>query len=46
MEGTVTTPAGLLDSDGRRVTIQDASAAVLLRLPTGAGRLPSARESG
>ena len=31
----MTTQAGLLDSDGRRVTIQDASAAVLLRLPSG-----------
>ncbi len=35
VEGTVTAPAGLLDGDGRRVTIQDASAAVLVRLPEG-----------
>lgn len=34
--GTVTAPAGLLDSDGRRVTIQDGSGAVLLRLPEAA----------
>lgn len=31
--GTVTAPAGLLDGDGRRVTIQDRSGAVLLRFP-------------
>lgn len=35
VEGTVTAPAGLLDGDGRRVTIQDASGAVLIRLPEG-----------
>lgn len=31
--GVVTSPRGLLDSDGRRVTIQDGQAAILLRLP-------------
>ena len=35
IQGVVTAPAGLLDSDGRRVTIQDSSAAVLVRLPEG-----------
>lgn len=33
IEGIVTAPAGLLDSDNRRVTLQDASAAILVRLP-------------
>lgn len=33
VEGIVTTRRGLLDSSGERVTIQDATAAVLLRLP-------------
>lgn len=33
VQGAVTAPAGLLDADGRRVTIQDASGALLLRLP-------------
>ena len=33
VEGTVTTKPGLLDSAGDRVTIQDSSAAILLRLP-------------
>ncbi|HVM30226.1 MAG TPA: lamin tail domain-containing protein [Candidatus Limnocylindrales bacterium] len=36
VEGVVTAPAGLLDADGRRVTMQDGSGALLLRLPTGA----------
>ncbi|MDQ3448134.1 MAG: lamin tail domain-containing protein [Chloroflexota bacterium] len=34
--GIVTAPAGLLDGDRRRVTIQDRSGAVLLRLPEAA----------
>ena len=34
--GTVTAPAGLLDGDRRRVTIQDRSGAVLLRFPEAA----------
>jgi hypothetical protein len=33
IEGVVTAPAGLLDSDNRRVTLQDATAAILVRLP-------------
>lgn len=33
VEGTVSVRNGLLDSDGRRVTIQDASGAILVRLP-------------
>jgi hypothetical protein len=33
IEGTVTAAAGLLDSDGRRVTMQDGSGAILVRLP-------------
>jgi hypothetical protein len=36
IEGVVTAPAGLLDADSRRVTIQDASAAILVRLPADA----------
>lgn len=36
VEGVVTTPVGLLDSDARRVTLQDGSGAILLRLPEGA----------
>jgi hypothetical protein len=35
IEGVVTAPAGLLDTDARRLTIQDASGAVLLRLIDG-----------
>ena len=35
IEGVVTSPAGLLDADARRVVIQDASGAVLLRLIDG-----------
>jgi hypothetical protein len=35
VEGVVTAPAGLLDADRRRVTIQDRSGAVLLRVPDG-----------
>jgi len=31
--GTVTTKAGLLDADGQRVTLQDGTAAILVRLP-------------
>ncbi len=33
--GVVTAPLGLLDADGRRVTIEDSSAAILVRLPDG-----------
>ena len=33
VDGVVTTKPGLLDSSGERVTIQDSTAAVLLRLP-------------
>ncbi|MBA2254608.1 MAG: hypothetical protein H0W07_05810 [Chloroflexi bacterium] len=33
--GTVTTQPGVLDSDGRRVTVQDTTAAILVRLETG-----------
>lgn len=36
IEGAITAPAGLLDGDGRRVTVQDASGAVLVRFPEGA----------
>ncbi len=36
IQGTVTTPAGLLDGERRRVAIQDASGAILLRYPDGA----------
>jgi DNA/RNA endonuclease YhcR with UshA esterase domain len=32
VEGTVTSPGGLLDTDGRRVTIEDGTGAILLRL--------------
>jgi hypothetical protein len=37
VEGIVTAPSGLLDSDGRRVTIEDRSGGILLRLPEGTG---------
>ena len=33
IDGSVTTRPGLLDSDGLRVTVQDSSAAILVRLP-------------
>ena len=33
ISGTVTSPAGLLDADSRRVTVEDSSGAVLVRLP-------------
>lgn len=36
VEGVVTVRTGLLDSAGERVTIQDASGAILVRLPGGA----------
>jgi len=36
VQGTVTTPGGLIDGEGRRVTIQDSSGAILLRVPDGA----------
>jgi DNA/RNA endonuclease YhcR with UshA esterase domain len=36
VEGTVTVGAGLIDADGRRIVIQDSTAAVLARLPAGA----------
>jgi hypothetical protein len=35
VDGVVSVPGGLLDADGRRVTIQDGSGAILLRLPAG-----------
>jgi len=35
IQATVTVRTGLLDSDGRRVTVQDATAAILVRLPSG-----------
>jgi len=37
IEGVVTAPAGLLDGDSRRVTVQDTSAAILVRLPADGG---------
>ncbi len=40
VSGIVTAPIGLLDADGRRVTVQDASGAILVRLPE-EGRRPS-----
>jgi hypothetical protein len=36
IEGTVTTAAGLLDGDGRRIAVQDATGAIMVRLPEGA----------
>jgi hypothetical protein len=33
IEGVVTAPSGLLDADSRRVTLQDSTAAILIRLP-------------
>ena len=33
IDGVVTAPVGLFDTDGRRVTLQDATGAVLVRLP-------------
>jgi DNA/RNA endonuclease YhcR with UshA esterase domain len=32
IEGVITSPAGLLDADGRRVTVEDDSGAILVRL--------------
>jgi hypothetical protein len=52
IEGTVTTPAGLLDGDARRVVVQDLSGAILVRLPEGAavppvgGRVRATGEAG
>ena len=37
IDGSVTTRPGLLDSDGVRVTVQDSSAAILVRLPSDFG---------
>ena len=34
--GTVTSAAGLIDSEGRRVTVEDGSGAILVRYPDGA----------
>ena len=45
IQGTITAPAGLLDGEGRRVTIQDGSGAILLRYPDGA-RPPGGRHPG
>ena len=36
IQGTVTAPGGLLDGEGRRLTVQDGSGAILLRVPEGA----------
>jgi hypothetical protein len=36
IQGTVTSRVGLFDSDERRVTVQDGSGAILVRLPEGA----------
>ena len=36
--GVVTSPPGLLDADARRVTLQDATAAILVRLPAAASK--------
>ena len=36
VQATVTVRAGLLDADRRRVTVQDSTAAILVRLPAGA----------
>jgi len=36
IEATITAPAGLIDGDRRRVTVQDGSGALLLRFPDGA----------
>lgn len=35
IEGTVTTAPGLLDADGRRVIVEDATGGILVRLPAG-----------
>jgi hypothetical protein len=35
IEGSVTVPPGLLDADGRRLILEDSSAAVMVRLPAG-----------
>lgn len=35
VEAVVTTPAGLIDGDGRRIVIDDGTGAILLRLPDG-----------
>jgi hypothetical protein len=35
IEGTVTSEGGLIDSEGRRVTVQDRSGAILVRYPAG-----------
>jgi DNA/RNA endonuclease YhcR with UshA esterase domain len=43
VEGLITTEPGLLDSDGRRVTIQDATGGILLRLPEGVEAPPIGR---
>ena len=40
IDATVTAPATLLDSSGRRIVVQDASAAVELLLPTGSAAPP------
>jgi hypothetical protein len=43
IEGVVTTRPGLLDADGRRVVVQDATAAVVVRLPPDAAARPGQR---
>ncbi len=41
--GVVTSPAGLIDSEGRRVTVQDKTGAILLRYPEGETPAPVGR---
>ncbi len=36
VEGTVTTPPGFIDADGRRLVIEDVSGALLVRMPSAA----------
>jgi hypothetical protein len=43
ISGVITSAPGLLDADGRRVTVQDASGAVLVRLPKDHGAAPRSR---
>jgi hypothetical protein len=40
VEGVVTSPAGLIDSDRRRVTLEDGSGAILVRFPESAALPP------
>lgn len=43
IRGVITSPPRLFDSDGRRVTVQDASGALLVRLPTDQGTVARSR---